>query len=62
MELIVNETQFSLAGFSVKVKTNLLVICGAVNPKLLCNTEIVQRHFLYALRNWRMLEDSLLER
>lgn len=54
--------QTSLAGFSVKVKRNLRVICGAVNPKFLCNSKIALREFLQALRNCRISEDSLLER
>jgi hypothetical protein len=39
-------TWFSLAGFSVKVKTNLRVIRGAVNPEFLCNSRIAVREFL----------------
>ena len=56
------KTQFSLAGFSVKVKPNLRVIRDAVNPKLLCNSKICQHRFLGAPGDWKMREDSPLER
>jgi hypothetical protein len=62
LELVVSKNAGALAGFSVKVKTNLRVICGAVNPNFWCNSGICQRESRCVLRNWEMLEDSLLER
>ncbi len=62
MELVVSKNAIYLAGFSVKVKKNLRVIRGAVNPKLLCNSKILRRQFLRASRNPKMCRDSPLER
>jgi hypothetical protein len=60
--LVVSKTQFSLAGFSVKVKRNLRVIGGAVNVIFLCNSKFLLRECLHESRKQRIAEDSLLVR
>ena len=48
-ELDIGKNAIALAGFSVKVKTNLRAIRYAVNVKFLCKCEIRWRHFLRVL-------------
>jgi predicted nucleic acid-binding protein len=61
MELVLDKNVIYLAGFSLKVKKNLRVIRGTVNPKLLCNSKILRRRFLSAPRNTKVCQDSPLE-